>query len=430
MKHTIFFICPSIRDRVELAKLVTKNDYQIIFHEYDNEAFERVLARGVVGDFESTNPARLIDEFLHIAKKNNVTAIASTDDYPGSIYASIIAHYNGLRGARPAALLQCQHKYNSRLMQKRYVPEVTPDFILFDTLQDIKNSELKEINYPIFVKPVKSYYSVGANKAVNPEQLKEMLAQAMLPKSFLSHFDWFLKTFGGCEVGSCSVLVEGYLSGLQVTLEGYCFKGEVYIIGIVDSIMFPGTISFARFEYPSSLSQEVQERMAVAARTIIGAMHLDNCMFNIEFMYNPMTDTIGIIEINPRMSAQFADLYEKVDGFNSYQILLDILTGKKPTTYIKQGKHVLAASCILRIFENKKVIQVPTTKQIDRFYQQFPDGRFYADVKEGMLLSDILQDGKSYRYGLIHIGASSLNDMFDKFEQAKKMLPFNLQNIQ
>lgn len=426
MKHTIFFICPSVRDRFELNHLARRDEYEVIFHEYDTQSFERILAHGVIGDFEASNPARIIDELSIIAKKHNIDGVASTDDYPGSIYASIIAHYNGLPGPRPAALLQCQHKFNSRLIQKRYVPHVTPQFSLFDTLQDVNQSFLDAIIYPVFVKPVKSYYSVGANKASNSEQLKEMLTQAMLPRPFLSHFDWFLKTFGGSEINSCAVLVESFLSGVQVTLEGYCFQGSVNIIGIVDSIMFPGTICFERFEYPSSLSQSVQERMGTAAATIVKAMHLDNCMFNIEFMYDLQTDIIGIIEINTRMAAQFADLYEKVDGFNTYQVLLDIATGKKPVTATKQGKHAIAASCILRTFENKKAITTPTQKNIEDFFSHFPDGRFYADVCDGMLLSDILQDGKSYRYGLIHLGAQDKQGLFNAFEFAKKLLPFDL----
>ncbi|BDC34805.1 hypothetical protein Noda2021_07630 [Candidatus Dependentiae bacterium Noda2021] len=429
MKHTIFFICPSARDRFELSHLARKDEYDVIFHEYDTQSFEQVLARGVVGDFESSNPARVIDDLSITAKKYNVTGVASTDDYPGSIYASIIAHYNGLRGPRPAALLQCQHKYNSRVVQKRYVPEVTPHFTLFDTLEDVEQSLLDAMVYPVFVKPVKSYYSVGANKASNAAQLKEMLTQAMLPRQFLSHFDWFLKTFGGSEIDSCAVLVESFLSGIQVTLEGYCFQGEVSVVGIVDSIMFPGTICFERFEYPSSLPADVQERMAAAAKTIVKAMHLTNCMFNIEFMYDPQTNVIGIIEINPRMAAQFADLYEKVDGFNTYQVLLDIATGKKPVTTLRHGKHAIAASCILRTFENQRVVAVPTQNNIDNFFAHFSDGRYYPDVVPGMALSDILQDGKSYRYGLIHLGAHDKQDLLKKFESAKEFLPFHFASL-
>lgn len=424
MKHTIFVICPSVRDYTELSKLATKDDYTILFHHYEGDSFERILANGIVDEFASSNPSRIIDDLLLFARANRVQGIISTDDYPGSIYASIVGHYAKLIGPRPAALLQCQHKYNARLLQKKFVPQATPHFTLFDDPATITSDDITHFEYPVFVKPVKSYYSIGANKAANHDELLEMLSQAYLPTHFLSHFNWFLKTFGGCEIDSCAVLVEEYLTGIQVTLEGYCCNGDIQILGIVDSIMFPGTISFARFEYPSSLPADVQERMADISRTIIKAMHLDNCMFNIELIYNPETKKIGIIEINPRMAAQFADLYEKVDGFNSYQILLDIALGKKPTLVKNKGKHAIAASCVLRTFENQKVTNVPSAQQIANFYEQFPDGRFYQDVKPGMALSDVLQDGKSYRYGLIHLGASSRQQLISNFEIAKKLLPF------
>ena len=49
---------------------------------------------------------------------------------------------------------------------------------------------------------------------------------------------------------------------MQVTVEGYAFGGEVDILGVVDSIFFPGTLAFSRFDYPSALPEGVQERMA------------------------------------------------------------------------------------------------------------------------------------------------------------------------
>ena len=57
--------------------------------------------------------------------------------------------------------------------------------------------------------------------------------------------------------------------------------------------------------------------MAEIAKTLMRGMGFDNGMFNIEMMYDADADRIGIIEINPRMASQFADLYEKVDGTNS-----------------------------------------------------------------------------------------------------------------
>ena len=59
----------------------------------------------------------------------------------------------------------------------------------------------------------------------------------------------------------------------------------------------------------------------------MSGLGFDNCMFNIEMMYDAREDRIAIIEINPRMASQFADLYEKVDGTNAYEVLLDLGMG-------------------------------------------------------------------------------------------------------
>ena len=103
-------------------------------------------------------------------------------------------------------------------------------------------------------------------------------------------------------------------------------------MGVVDSIMFPNTIAFQRFEYPSSVPAPVQDRMADLARKVMPAFGFDNGQFNIELIYNPEANTVHIVEINPRMSSQFADLFEKVDGTNSYSVLLDLAFGKTRTS--------------------------------------------------------------------------------------------------
>ena len=94
--------------------------------------------------------------------------------------------------------------------------------------------------------------------------------------------------------------------------------------------MFPGTLAFARFDYPSALPQSVQARMAEIATTVMEGLGFDNGLFNIEMMYDRETGRVAIIEINPRMASQFADLYEKVDGTNSYEVLLAVGQGRAP----------------------------------------------------------------------------------------------------
>jgi hypothetical protein len=60
------------------------------------------------------------------------------------------------------------------------------------------------------------------------------------------------------------------------------------------------------------------------------------------------------------------------------------------------GRFKLAASCVLRTFENRRVLSVPTREQLCKLFERFPDARFEICASTGKLLSDEMQDGKSY----------------------------------
>ena len=130
--------------------------------------------------------------------------------------------------------------------------------------------------------------------------------------------------------------------------------------------MFPGTLAFSRFDYPSHLPDSVQARMGEIATTTMRGLGFDNGIFNIEMMYDVEDDRISIIEINPRMASQFADLYEKVDGTNSFAVLLDIAQGETPRFTRRQGRYAFAASCVLRSFEDYLVAAVPSAADIEQ----------------------------------------------------------------
>lgn len=114
------------------------------------------------------------------------------------------------------------------------------------------------------------------------------------------------------------------MTGSQVTLEGYAFRGDVGVLGIVDSIMHPNTVAFRRFEYPSNLPVAVQEKMRAVAICLMRGLGYTHGLFNVEMMCDTRSGTVSVIEVNPRMSSQFVDLFEKVDGINTYEILLDL----------------------------------------------------------------------------------------------------------
>src|SRR5947199_445410 len=119
-------------------------------------------------------------------------------------------------------------------------------------------------------------------------------------------------------VGAHACIAEEAASGAQVTVEGYSFQGDVHVYGTVDSITYPDSSSFLRYQYPSSLPATVTERMAELSKRVIRQLGLDGITFNIEFFWEPQHDRISLLEVNPRHSQSHAELFEQVDGIANH----------------------------------------------------------------------------------------------------------------
>ena len=81
-------------------------------------------------------------------------------------------------------------------------------------------------------------------------------------------------------------------------------------IGVTDSVKYPGTLSFERFEYPSVLSQERLAELADVAERVLPALGFDDGFFNVEF-FVPEQGPAQIIEVNGRIASQFAPLVRR-----------------------------------------------------------------------------------------------------------------------
>jgi hypothetical protein len=164
--------------------------------------------------------------------------------------------------------------------------------------------------------------------------------------------------------------------------------------------------------------------MSRIAETFISGIGYDNAFFNVELIHNPLTDEIYIVEVNPKIASQFTDLFEKVDGASSYYPLLQIALGEEPEFPKGHGPYKLAASCVLRTFEDRRVLRVPSAQEMCVLKERFPDTRVEVTVQEGRLLSDVMQDGKSFRYCVVNIGANSPAELEVKFELCQSALEF------
>ena len=206
------------------------------------------------------------------ATGGRIDGVASSSDYPGCLVAAAVAQELGLPGPAPEALLRCSHKYYSRIAQREAVPEATPRFALIDPRR--LDRDAPGPAFPCFVKPVKSWFSVLAQPVGSFEELQAFAARPDVRahlSAFVAPFNQFVARYSDLTVDGGYLLAEDLLRGDQVTVEGYVSHGEVVVTGIVDSVMFPGTISFQRFDYPSRLDQPVQARMSGIVRRVMRA---------------------------------------------------------------------------------------------------------------------------------------------------------------
>jgi len=419
----ILVICPTLRDRMHFSRPEIRAAYSLEFRGTDEATHE-----------PGFDGPRFLQETLQDVqrRRGEFQAVVGIDDFPACMMAALVAERFGFPSPSFESLFLCQHKYYSRLRQRGAAPEATPRFHVLNLSRDPTPADLP-LPFPVFIKPVKSYLSILARRIDTFPDLARLAVEARLRLAPLAKmFDGLLRasTLDGefREVPGSALLAEELLSGRQVTLDGYAFQGRVVPLGIVDSVFFPGSLSFQRFEYPSRLSPRVQERMARIGERCIRHIGLDGTFFDIEFFYREVDDSIWIIEINGRMSSQFAPLYRMIDGIDLYAMQLDMALGRDPGGREVWGpdrdKGTVSASFVLRRFANATVTRVPGEQDLRRLRERFPEAFVEVLVKEGAKLSDELQDDESFRYCLVDLCARDWKALLSRFEEAKALLPF------
>jgi hypothetical protein len=166
--------------------------------------------------------------------------------------------------------------------------------------------------------------------------------------------------------------------------------------------------------------------MADIAQRVMLHLGLTNTLFNIEMIHDPASDAIHIIEINPRLCGQFADLYERVDGTNGYDVALALATGERPRLGNCAGGHKLAASVPLRIFEPVSVSGAPREEDIRAAEALYPGTLVWSECESGQKIADFewFEDGQSARYGIINLAADDRESLQTRLDQVKARLGF------
>jgi hypothetical protein len=416
----ILVLFPNDWDKGEFSRPKYRAEYEFLFEGTDFFKLPGALR------LPTFRPVRWIHRLAEKYARAHLDGVLSSDEYVGAAIAAALAKKLGLPHADPGQIVTAQHKYFSRVRQRAAVPEAVPDF---DIVPLARRIAVPKLPFPFFVKPAKGTFSLFAAKVDDEAALRKHLAfrlhERLLLRFVTAPFNQLLRAYADLDRDANAFVAEELISGVQVTLDGFAFDGDVQIMGVVDSVMFPGTSTFERFDYPSRmLSKEVRDRMSDIAVRLVKGLGIRQAQFNIEMFYDDAKDRIHVIEINPRLSYQFADLYENVDGSNTYDVLLDLTLGRRPAFAKGSGAYKFASSFVLRTFQGKTLVAVPGEGDVETFAKQYDDARLRIYGRRGQSLAGEMRAMGSYRYGIINVGAGSLLDLFAIHKDALEKLPF------
>lgn len=359
----------------------------------------------------------------------SIDAICGYIDIPVGTILPILGRKYGVPSPTLESALKCQHKYWSRIEQARVIPEAVPRFAHFDPFEADPLSQIG-LNFPFWIKPVKSAGGYLGFRIDNHEQLLDKLEIIRREIGRLS--EPFNELLGYADLGpgmadiDCHhCIAEEIIGGHQCTLEGFVFEGDVTVYGAVDSIRYPDRTVFLRYEYPSKLPETVQARMEDLLKRALAQIGLDHSTFNVEFFWDEAADKIWLLEINTRISQSHSDLFHNVDGASNHLAMIETALGRRPRMPYRQGDFARSAKWYYRRLEDAYVEAVPAPADIAAVQARFPEARVQINVRPGMRLSELVeQDSYSYDLAWIFVGGADTAELESRYREALELLPF------
>jgi biotin carboxylase len=224
------------------------------------------------------------------ASEKTIDAVIALGDRP-TVTSAYAAEALGIAGNSPAAAEICRSKLQQRETLRAAGVRV-PDFFSFaasDRLADV----VARVKFPCVVKPLSLSASQGVIRANNADEFSEAVRRIRLLME--SPEIQVLR-----EPGSDRLLVESYVAGREVAVEGLIAGGRLRVLAIFDK---PDPLEGPYFEEtiyvtPSRLPAEMQKAIEECAGNAIRALGLTMGPVHAEFRVNESGP--WVLEIAPR----------------------------------------------------------------------------------------------------------------------------------
>jgi biotin carboxylase len=369
---------------------------------------------------------RFADQQARRAQRERWVGVLSHHEQFGALAAALVAERAGLAGPSPLAIAACQHKLYARELLQRVAPEACPAYA---PLQAEYGGPIpQDLQYPLFVKPVKAAFSVLARRVQDHAELHRFTRfgrrELWVIRRLVEPFERVARQRLPASAGTAHrLMTETPLQAPQFNLDGWVQDGKLQVLGFMDAVMYPGTQAFMRFENPSRLDATARQAAVDVAQRFLTAAGFDHGFFNMEFFYEPSVQRLTVIEFNPRLASQFGDLYRRTSGLDAHRMALDLAAGGDPArSPTEQATAGASASFVFRAFSPAQIPAMPTAAQQQSLQREFPDALLMVMPKAGHGLARDFKWLGSHRYGILHLGGRDAADLRARCERASALL--------
>jgi biotin carboxylase len=253
-------------------------------HQLENPWGDEALAL----HFE--RPREAAEEIARVLRESPAEAVLALGDRatPTAAYA---AQAFGIPGNSPESVEACRNKLRQR--QVLAAAGVTvPEFFSFSTAHELSHV-LARVKFPCVVKPLTLAASQGVVRANNPQEFEQAVER--IHTLLTSPEIQILR-----ELALDHLLVEKYIPGREVAIEGLLDSGRLRVLAIFDK---PDPLKGPYFEEtiyvtPSRLPQETQTALVDCATRTARALGLTTGPLHAEFRVN--ADGPWVLEAAPR----------------------------------------------------------------------------------------------------------------------------------
>ena len=182
--------------------------------------------------------------------------------------------------------------------------------------------DLSGFEYPLIIKPTDRSGSRGVEKISHPFQVEDAISRAQE------------ESFGG------EVIIEEYITGREVSVEGISYEGRHYILQITDKVTTgaPYFVELAHHQ-PSTLPMELKEQIKRIVMQSLDALHICYGASHSELKITQDGD-IRVIEIGARMGGDFigSDLVQLSTGYDYLGATIKIAMGEFTVPVVSMQK--------------------------------------------------------------------------------------------